>query len=230
MHRPGMEVRDVVGDRRRKLGHVTSRSSQSEGGLASRRAQPASTSVGTRGAAAASPLPPAAPPSERRDAATTRRQLTLDEVEALLPVAQEPRAQVGYRGRFEGLWTDRADAARVIERRVRAGQLTGIDVELIEHWIEHGYVILPTPSLPRSCERGHGRPAASLRARGSAPPGAPPPRARRHASRAGDARGEDAGERHPRLLRVGAAGAVRRPDRALPAARHVGRPRPCSRA
>ncbi len=92
-----------------------------------------------------------APPSEG-DAATTRRQLTLDEVEALLPVAQEPRAQVGYRGRFEGLWTDRADAARVIERRVRAGQLTGIDVELIEHWIEHGYVILPNAVAPETCD------------------------------------------------------------------------------
>lgn len=86
------------------------------------------------------------------EAPLRRQQLTPQEFEALVPVAQEPQAQVGYRGRFEGLWTDRADARRVIERRTRAGQLTDADVELLEHWIEHGYVIVRGAVAPDVCE------------------------------------------------------------------------------
>ena len=52
-------------------------------------------------------------------------------------------AEVTYRGEFEGLWTDRVDVDAVIERRRRAGQLREGDVELLTHWLDNGYVILP---------------------------------------------------------------------------------------
>jgi len=90
------------------------------------------------------------PPATVQDA--PRRQLSPEEFEALVPVAQEPQAHVVYHGRFEGLWTDRADAALVIERRRRAGQLKIADVELLEHWIEHGYVILRGAVASDVCE------------------------------------------------------------------------------
>ena len=57
--------------------------------------------------------------------------------------AQHPHASTEFRGKFEGLWTDRVDALEIVARRRRAGQLDDHDVQRFVHWIEHGYVILP---------------------------------------------------------------------------------------
>jgi ectoine hydroxylase-related dioxygenase (phytanoyl-CoA dioxygenase family) len=72
--------------------------------------------------------------------------------DGLLPQAQPEGAAARYRGMFEGLWTDRIDARSVIERRRRAGQLTDEEVALIEFWIEHGYVVLPSAVAEETCE------------------------------------------------------------------------------
>jgi phytanoyl-CoA hydroxylase len=69
-----------------------------------------------------------------------------------MPPAQSPQAQVTYRSPFEGLWTDRADAERILERRRRAGQLSNDDVAHLEFWIEHGYVVLPGAVDAEICE------------------------------------------------------------------------------
>ena len=61
----------------------------------------------------------------------------------MLPRAHGEHATVGYRGEFEGLWTDRVDVDAVIDRRRRAGQLHEGDAELLTHWLDNGYVILP---------------------------------------------------------------------------------------
>jgi phytanoyl-CoA hydroxylase len=80
------------------------------------------------------------------------RQLSAEELDALLPAAQQPQAQVTYRSHFEGLWTDRVDAEQVIERRWRAGQLRAADVERLKHWVEHGYIVLPGAVPAEDCE------------------------------------------------------------------------------
>ena len=81
-----------------------------------------------------------------------RRQLSGEDLDALLAAAQRPAAHVAYRGHFEGLWTDRVDAEQVIERRWRAGQLRAADVERLKHWVEHGYVVLPGAVPAEDCE------------------------------------------------------------------------------
>lgn len=48
-----------------------------------------------------------------------------------------------YRSRFGGLWTDRADARERAAERAARGEITAEQAELVEHWIENGYVILP---------------------------------------------------------------------------------------
>lgn len=83
----------------------------------------------------------------------TRPALTEEEVDALLPRAQSPAASAGFHGHFEGLWTDRVDAAALIERRRRSGQVTDEDAELLEHWLEKGYVILPGAVSDEICEQ-----------------------------------------------------------------------------
>jgi hypothetical protein len=81
-----------------------------------------------------------------------RPQLSVEDLDALLPTAQQPHVQVAARGHFEGLWTDRVDAQQVIERRWRAGQLQAADVERLEHWVEHGYVVMPGVIPAEDCE------------------------------------------------------------------------------
>ncbi len=81
-----------------------------------------------------------------------REHLSVEDLDALLPVAQQPQAHSAYRGQFEGLWTDRVDAAQVLQRRWRAGQLRAVELERLQHWIEHGYVVLPGAVPPEDCE------------------------------------------------------------------------------
>ena len=66
--------------------------------------------------------------------------------------AQHPHASVEFRGKFEGLWTDRADALEIVARRRRAGQLDDDDAQRFVHWIEHGYVILPGAVSNAECD------------------------------------------------------------------------------
>ena len=47
-----------------------------------------------------------------------------------------------YRSRFGGLWTDRRDAHDLLEARRAANAYNDADVELLAHYIDHGYVIL----------------------------------------------------------------------------------------
>jgi phytanoyl-CoA hydroxylase len=81
-----------------------------------------------------------------------RRQLSGEDLDAMLPTAQQPHAQVSYRGHFEGLWTDCVDAEQIIERRWRAGQLQAADVDRLKHWVEHGYVVIPGAVPAEDCE------------------------------------------------------------------------------
>jgi len=75
-----------------------------------------------------------------------------EEVDAFLPRAQVDHAAVGFRGEFEGLWTDRIDVDAVLARRCRAGQLSDGDLELLTHWLERGYVVLPGAVSVDTCE------------------------------------------------------------------------------
>jgi phytanoyl-CoA hydroxylase len=81
------------------------------------------------------------------------RQLTQEELDSLLPRAQFERASAEYRGQFEGLWTDRRDVTEVIARRVRSGDLSEADSDLLRHWVEHGYVVLEGAVPPDVCDR-----------------------------------------------------------------------------
>jgi hypothetical protein len=81
------------------------------------------------------------------------RQLSGEELDEMLPQAQRDHATVEYRSEFEGLWTDRIDVDAVIERRIRSGQLDDADVELLQHWIERGYVILHGAVPVEVCEQ-----------------------------------------------------------------------------
>jgi hypothetical protein len=80
------------------------------------------------------------------------RQLSDEELEALLPRAQGDHASVEFRGEFEGLWTDRVDVDDLIARRRRAGQLTESDVALLRQWLECGYVVLEGAVPKEVCE------------------------------------------------------------------------------
>jgi phytanoyl-CoA hydroxylase len=61
-------------------------------------------------------------------------------------------ASITFRGAFEGLWTDRRDAAEVVARRRRSQQLDEAGAALVEHWLEHGYAILPGAVDPQVCD------------------------------------------------------------------------------
>src|SRR5688572_29903726 len=89
----------------------------------------------------------AAPQPAPQPAPSVEADVVAD-VEAVDPFASLPRAQPGhatvrYRGSFEGLWTDRSDAEEVLARRRRAQQFLDGEEDLVRHWLEHGYVILP---------------------------------------------------------------------------------------
>lgn len=51
------------------------------------------------------------------------------------------RARPLYRSRFGGLWIDRADAAKVLARKLRDGEVAQEDAGPLRHYIEQGYVI-----------------------------------------------------------------------------------------
>lgn len=57
-----------------------------------------------------------------------------------------------YFSRFGGLWTDRPDAAEELQRRLADGRVTEADAELLTHWMEKGYVILPGAVPPSVCD------------------------------------------------------------------------------
>ena len=83
---------------------------------------------------------------------------------------QGEHAEVTYRGEFEGLWTDRVDVDSMIERRRRAGQLREGDVELLTHWLDNGYVILPGAVPLDVLQSGQFGSPVGVRTRRSAPP------------------------------------------------------------
>jgi len=53
------------------------------------------------------------------------------------------RRRPGYHSQFGGLWTDRTDAGRELETRVRSGRIEEAARGDLEHWIERGYVVFP---------------------------------------------------------------------------------------
>jgi phytanoyl-CoA hydroxylase len=53
-----------------------------------------------------------------------------------------------YRSRFGGLWIDRSDAATVLARKVRDGEISEVDAGPIRHYIAHGYVVFPRAVAP----------------------------------------------------------------------------------
>ena len=95
----------------------------------------------------------AEPATPEEPAEAEKRPLTEEELDALLPRAQFERAAAEYRGHFEGLWTDRVDADAVVDRRLRAGQITDADAELLRFWIEHGYVVIPGAVSQEVCDQ-----------------------------------------------------------------------------
>ena len=71
------------------------------------------------------------------------------------------RRRKGFHSRFGGLWTDRLDADRELERRVARHSLTADEANLLEGWIQNGYAILPGGVPAAACE------ALLARARGA---------------------------------------------------------------
>ena len=61
----------------------------------------------------------------------------------MMPKAGSGPAATQFRGPFEGLWTDREDVDSVIERRLRARQISEVEGALLRDWVRQGYVILP---------------------------------------------------------------------------------------
>jgi phytanoyl-CoA hydroxylase len=53
---------------------------------------------------------------------------------------------------FGGLWTDRDDAGRELERRLAEGRVSKEQAVLLEHWMQTGYVILPGAVPPDVCD------------------------------------------------------------------------------
>jgi phytanoyl-CoA hydroxylase len=47
-----------------------------------------------------------------------------------------------YRSRFGGLWTDRRDAAEIINRKLEAGILSEAEAQQLRNWIINGYIII----------------------------------------------------------------------------------------
>jgi len=48
-----------------------------------------------------------------------------------------------YRSRFGGLWTDLSNAREVLDGKAALGWVTAEEKELLAHWIEQGFVLLP---------------------------------------------------------------------------------------
>lgn len=48
-----------------------------------------------------------------------------------------------YRSRYGGLWVDRRDAHDIRDPRRARGEVTDVDAEVLAHYIDHGYVVLP---------------------------------------------------------------------------------------
>ncbi|WP_414622717.1 phytanoyl-CoA dioxygenase family protein [Calothrix sp. CCY 0018] len=48
-----------------------------------------------------------------------------------------------YRSYFGGLWTDMANAHEEVEAKLAAGIITAQERQLLDHWVEKGYVIIP---------------------------------------------------------------------------------------
>ena len=59
-----------------------------------------------------------------------------------VPVRGEPEAPL-FRSRFGGLWVDRRDAHDVLADRLARGVVDDDDAELLSHYIDHGFVVLP---------------------------------------------------------------------------------------
>jgi len=58
-----------------------------------------------------------------------------------------------YRSRFGGLWTDLSNAREVLDGKAALGWVTAEEKELLAHWIEQGFVLLPGAVPPDSIDR-----------------------------------------------------------------------------
>src|SRR5213592_603117 len=54
---------------------------------------------------------------------------------------RQRRQRPGFHSRFGGLWTDRLDAARLVEERRASGALSHEDAARLAFWMEHGFWI-----------------------------------------------------------------------------------------
>jgi hypothetical protein len=54
---------------------------------------------------------------------------------------QQRRERPGFHSRFGGLWTDRRDAARLLEERLQRGTVSRADAGRLAFWMEHGFWI-----------------------------------------------------------------------------------------
>jgi ectoine hydroxylase-related dioxygenase (phytanoyl-CoA dioxygenase family) len=52
------------------------------------------------------------------------------------------RGRPGFRSRHGGLWTDRSDALKLVDRDERKRQITSDEAEQLRFWIKNGYLIL----------------------------------------------------------------------------------------
>ena len=48
-----------------------------------------------------------------------------------------------FASQFGGLWTDRDNVHEVIAERLKSGQITSDEAELLRFWVTNGYVIIP---------------------------------------------------------------------------------------
>lgn len=81
-----------------------------------------------------------------------RQPASAEVVDSFIPAAQLPSATGVYRGRFEGLWTDRVDSDYFIDRLARAGALRDGDADRLRQWVTDGYAILPGAVSAEVCE------------------------------------------------------------------------------
>ena len=64
-----------------------------------------------------------------------------------------PTAAGPYRTAFGGFWTDRTDAADLLQQKLDRGVLDAAAAELLQFWMERGYAVLPGAVPPELADR-----------------------------------------------------------------------------
>lgn len=58
-----------------------------------------------------------------------------------------------YYSEFGGCWTDRHDAALILDRKLEEGDVSSEEAARLRFWMEHGYVVLPQAVPHHVCDR-----------------------------------------------------------------------------